>query len=284
LQNQIKIFSDKVLFAQQAARFKQLLYIYLILRAVFWLFQYDLFFGKHAVVYSSFRGMDNFKDLAFILLNSHSSQLAYYFLFALVSCCLLALYFKKLRILFDITIWITVINLHYKIYSSLTGGDYLINQLLFFNIFLGIKWYASNSNVHFISNIIHNTAAIGIVVQVCLVYFLSGLAKIIDAEWQNGTALSIISKVDQFKLIASPLQNNFGEFILTVLNYLVLLYQVLFPFLVFIKKIKKPVLLFGMLMHLYIIVFMGLLWFGLIMMITYIFFWPIEYKEEKSKS
>ncbi len=283
MQNQIKIFSEKFLFKPHAARFKQLLYIYLILRACFWLFQYDLFFGEHTVVFSSFKSMGNLKDVAFFLLNSHSPQLGYYFLSALIFCCCLALCFKKLSVLFDFLIWIIMMNLHYKIYSSLTGGDYLINQLLFFNVFLSITTFDSKSKFQFISIILHNTAVIGIIVQVCLVYFLSGLAKIIDAEWQNGTALLIISQVDQFKLIPTPSQNAIGHFVFIAINYLILLYQLLFPFLVFIKKIKKPILLFGMAMHLYIILFMGLLWFGLIMMLTYVFFWPFEYKEEKSK-
>jgi hypothetical protein len=56
----------------------------------------------------------------------------------------------------------------------------------------------------------------------------------------------------------------------------VLGYQLLFPVLVWIKKIKKMFLLLGILMHLYIAFVMGLVEFGSVMIISYIIFWPIK--------
>jgi len=276
MQRQLKIFSEKVIFEMQSAKFKQWLYVYLIFRAIYWLNQYNLFFGKNALVFSSFRNMGNFKDLAFILMNSHSDTLGYYFLFSLMLLCALALFFQSTRLFADIFIWLLVINLHYKIYASLTGGDYLINQLLFFNIFLGLKWARLPQKYQFITNLLHNGSVLAIITQVCLLYFLSGMAKIVDLNWQQGDALIIVAKVNQFKLIETPHHLYISKLALMLLNYLILLYQVLFPVLVFINKIKKPILIFGICMHLYIIAFLGLFWFGLIMIMTYIFFWPLK--------
>ncbi len=276
MQRLVKIFSENTLFEVQSAKFKQWLYIYLILRVTFWLNQYNLFFGENALVYSSFRSMGNYKDIAFILMNSHSSTLAYYFLFGLLLLCALSLFVRAARPVADILIWLLVINLHYKIYASLTGGDYLINQLLFFNVGIGLYSFKVPEKLNFITKILHNGAVIAIITQVCLLYFLSGLAKLIDFNWQSGNALEIISAVEQFKLIETPHQSAISKALLLILNYLILTYQVLFPVLVFNQRIKKIVLIFGIGMHLYIIAFMGLFWFGTIMIMTYVFFWPLK--------
>jgi hypothetical protein len=53
----------------------------------------------------------------------------------------------------------------------------------------------------------------------------------------------------------------------------VLAYQILFPAVVWFKKIKKPFLILGILMHVYISLVMGLVLFGLIMIICYAIFW-----------
>lgn len=280
MQRLIKIFSENVIYAKQSTLFKSVFYLYLLLRALFWFNQYDLFFGEHAVIYSPFRYTDSFKDIAFLLLNSHSYTLAYYFLGAMVLLSIAGLISKKTRPLTDFLLWLVVINLHYKLYASLTGGDYLVNQLLFFNIFLGPWTFLRHLQSNYITTIFHNAAVLAIIVQVCLLYFLSGLAKIIDAQWQSGEALEIIAGVAQFKLIETPHAGVLASLWLKAVNYLVMTYQILFPVVVFIRPIKKPVLLFGLVMHLYIFLFMGLFWFASIMILTYIFFWPTTKNQE----
>lgn len=280
MQSFIKIFSETRFLKIQSKRFKQLLYLYLIFRALFWMHQYDLLFGEHHLVYSKYLDLGNFKDVAFILLNSHSTALSLFFLIGLFLLSSFNLFFEKYRFLPDVLICLIVLNLHYKIYSSLTGGDFLINQLLFFNIFLSLQINSSSNKWKQFLLLLHNGAVLSIIIQICIVYFLAGLAKLIDVDWQKGMALIYISDVEQFKLIPTPNSNYLSKAILIFLNYLILLYQILFAVLVFIKRIKKPVLVFGIAMHAYIILFMGLFWFGLIMMICYIFFWPIEESKE----
>jgi len=114
--------------------------------------------------------------------------------------------------------------------------------------------------------------------QICLVYFFSALAKLHDENWLNGTAVLMTSQVDHFSL--PIISNNAARFtfLLVFLNYLVLFYQVLFPIVIWIKKIKKTFIVIGILMHLYIAFVMGLVSFGLIMILPYIYFWPEKKK------
>ena len=193
--------------------------------------------------------------------------------------CLAALGFFKLRIyLTDFLIWFIVINIHNRIYPALTGGDYLLNQLLFFNIFISGKYILKNDWKNQIKKCLHNLGVFAIMTQICLVYFFSALAKLHDENWLNGTAVLMTSQVDHFSL--PIISNNAARFtfLLVFLNYLVLFYQVLFPIVIWIKKIKKTFIVIGILMHLYIAFVMGLVSFGLIMILPYIYFWPEKKK------
>jgi hypothetical protein len=280
MQRLIKIFQEERLLEKVSRQFKYALYVYVICRSLFWLYQYDLFFGKYAFGYSLYRYSGNFKDVAFVLLNCHNQNLGYYFLFAAMALASLCLFLPKIRPVADLVLWLLLINLHYKIYSALTGGDYLLNQLLFFQIFLGLPTGARNGKWTALCTILHNGAVTAIMAQVCFVYVMSGLAKIIDHNWQQGEALQIIAQVEQFKLIPTPYRSLPSSVLLYMLNYLVMCYQLLFPVLAFVKKTKKPFLLFGIAMHLYIMCFMGLFWFATIMLITYFFFWPFSSRKQ----
>ena len=61
-----------------------------------------------------------------------------------------------------------------------------------------------------------------------------------------------------------------------MLTDVVMFYQLLFPIVVWIKQIKKIVLFIGIVMHLYIGLVMGLPEFAAIMILSYVFFWPIK--------
>ena len=111
-------------------------------------------------------------------------------------------------------------------------------------------------------------------IQLCFVYFLSGLAKFSDLGWLSGSAISTITLIDHFSMWGTL--KNLGRFgfIALLTNYVVLFYQLLFPVFIWIKTIKKPLLIVGILMHLYIALFMGIVEFAAIMILGYLYFWP----------
>lgn len=274
-----QIFQDKALlffsdyrFKWQSRLFKQLLYLFLLIKSVYWLVFYNLYFGPQAIVYNAPMAITSFKDLSYILYASSWPFMAYVFIVPIIFVCVLALAFKRKYILSDLIIWFLVVNLNNKIYPTLTGGDYLLNQFLFFAAFLSMSGsQRSEGKGDDLKVLIHNFSTIAIMVQLCIVYFLSALAKCNDMGWMSGTALATLSQIKHFNLYNS---SRFGFY--TVLTYGVVFYQLVFPVLVWIKKIKKPFIIFGLLMHLYIAFVMGLPEFGFIMIIGYIFFWPFK--------
>ena len=259
---------------------KRLLYLFLILKTLSWLVYYDLFFGNNSIVFASPSFVNPLKDFAFVLYNYSGSNLAYYFIIPVILLSLLSLLFLKtlphwISTLSNILIWILVINIHNKIYPALTGGNYLLNQFLFFNCFLAATYNTGETWQNLLKICIHNFAVLAIMIQICLVYFLSALAKCADPAWLSGSALSSVMNVHHYYLYNKIefLNNNF---LILFLNYLVIFYQFSFPVLVFFKRIKKPFIVIGVLMHLYISFAMGLVEFGLIMILGYIYFWPFR--------
>lgn len=260
----------------QSIWFKRLLYIYLIIRSVQWLFHFELLFGENSIIFSTPQSIGFFKDLAFILYSQTEPALSLAFLIALIGVSTFHFLSTKFSFFGDVLIWFIVINVHNKLYPSLTGGDLLLNQFLFFNCFISARFIKKETWFNSLSMCVHNMAVLGIILQLCLVYFLSGLAKVGDSEWLSGQAIISVAKIRHFSLYSFLSYTTLLDPLYFFLNYLVLFYQILFPILVWIGSLKKPLLLIGIGMHVYIGFVMGLPEFSAIMIIAYVYFWPVK--------
>lgn len=268
----VSYFFSEYNFSNQALRFKQLLYLFLSIKAIYWLCYYDLYFGQNAIAYSKTYSLGVLKDIAFLLYNNKATSSGYYFITGIFVSLLLSYFIKKIPFLFEFIIWLLVINIHNKIYSTLTGGDYLLNQFLFFNCFISKPYTTNLSWQSSLSRFFHNFGVLAIIIQIQLVYVVAAIAKLYSTDWINGLAIIKLDPVEHYHMFCNlHLTNNFVGYII---NYLVLLYQLLFPVLIWINKFKKPFLVIGILTHLYIAFVIGIVGFGLIMLFAYIFFWP----------
>jgi hypothetical protein len=207
---------------------------------------------------------------AFILFKSHSFIISASFLSLTFLAALYVLFCsERLRLAFFI-LWFGILNINNNVYPTLSGGDYLFQHLLFFCIFLSNTKPKLNSIHSSLDIALHNTAMIALRIQLCLVYFLAGYAKLMDADWVNGNAISDSLAVHDY---SAPFFYETSGTLWQTLNYLVIWYQLLFPILIWIKKIKKWYLLLGVLQHLFIAFAMGLPSFGFIMIIAYAAFY-----------
>lgn len=203
--------------------------------------------------------------------------LALVFLLGSLSIALCGLFLRKrvsagLGLLLNLLLWLLVLNLNNRLYATLTGGSFLLIQFLFFNCFLFPGEERGNTAAIDRQRLLHNLAVLAIRLQLVLAYFLSGLAKLSDNGWLSGDALNDTIGVHHF--FVSDRSAGFGLWGV-FLNYLVMTYQLLFPLSLLSGKWKTPFLLLGVAMHLYIAFFMGLVDFGLVMVIGYVFFWWI---------
>ncbi len=253
--------------------FTNALYVFLLCKILIYTSQLNELFSESALIFNRPYVSNSIKDVAFVLTNNYSYPLAIVFLFSITTACVLLLIGKSNYII-KFLLWLLVLNLHNYLYPIITAGEFLVNQLLFFNIFL-----TSNSSTNVNSNNfkigLHNTALIALKTQVCLAYFIAALFKLQCAEWLNGQALQQITAIHMFSnyFLAST-----SNFILMCATYLVLGYQLMFPVIVFNNNLKKYVLGFGILQHLFIAFVMGLTSFGFVMIICYILFLKYNYK------
>jgi hypothetical protein len=191
---------------------------------------------------------------------------------------LFGLFKINIKLFSDAVLWFLVLNINNRIYPTLSGGEILLNQLLIFNVF--ILFTKENKNIlNSYLIILHNIGVAAIITQVCFIYLFSGIAKLSDESWMNGTAIIETLSISHFS--NSFLQSNLRSitWMLIIANYVVIAFQLLFPIGAFIKKSKKVFIVIGVTMHLFIIFTIGLVSFGFIMMLPYIYFWPNKNKD-----
>lgn len=116
------------------------------------------------------------------------------------------------------------------------------------------------------ATMLHNSAMLVIMVEVCFIYATAGWYKIQGSLWQGGTALYFPLHLDYFdpwpalsqQLSAHPIP-------VFLISYGTVIVQVAFPFLVFNRRIKNVLLVLMMTEHAAIAVTLGLPFFSLAM-------------------
>jgi hypothetical protein len=109
--------------------------------------------------------------------------------------------------------------------------------------------------------------------QVCIIYFYSGLEKLKGAFWWKGEAVWTVMANSQ--LASSDFSWLAGfPMIVAIATWSTLLWEVYFPVLVWIPRLRYPVLLFGVALHLGIGLSMNIPFFGFLMISSYLLFLP----------
>jgi hypothetical protein len=108
-------------------------------------------------------------------------------------------------------------------------------------------------------------------VQLCIIYAYSGLKKLKGVSWWNGEA--IWNSLAQTQLARWDFSwMAYFPLMLAAATFLTLAWEIYFPVLVWIKPIRIPMLIAGVLLHLGIAIGLNLPFFGLLMALTYVFF------------
>lgn len=259
--------------------FKNLLYVFVLFKCIFWILNFDILFGENCISYQSVQSYGGYKYFAFILFLYKEPMLCRIFLSLIIVLTLYSL-FRKSYYLSDIIIYLLVLNVNTKTWTTLTAGDPLFVNLCALSVFLRKDFTMTKSAWGELKVLLHNVSFIALIVQVCIVYFYSALAKWNDSDWTQGRAVDLVNKALHYSNHFLASHANSFYYLSFVLTFLVLIYQTIFPAFVFLPKIKKYFLHIGVLMHLYISVVMGLFFFGLIMALTYVLFY--DFNENRS--
>jgi len=84
--------------------------------------------------------------------------------------------------------------------------------------------------------------------QLCILYLVTGIWKISGQTWRNGSAVGIVLQMGEFQRFPIP------DFVATpigsqVLTWTTLLFELGFPFLVWLPRVRLPLLLAGLAFH-----------------------------------
>ena len=161
----------------------------------------------------------------------------------------------------------------------LNGGDNLLKfnllYMSFCNSFSFLSLGASRrrrGEECTLYNFLTNLGCASIILHLLLVYFISAISKIHSDVWYNGIAIYYIMNLERFS--GSSLNQIIGQntYLVTIFSYGTILLELFFPFLVFHKMLRIPLLLMGVLMHLSIFYFMMIHEFQLLFIAHYGFF------------
>jgi hypothetical protein len=120
-----------------------------------------------------------------------------------------------------------------------------------------------------VATVVHNSAILAILLQVCVLYMASGLFKVQGERWQEGTALYYVLQIEEYQ--AWPDLSRFvymNSIAVVLISYLTVLLEVAFPFLMLHRVSRRIGLVAIIGMHVGIGVLMGLPFFSLTMIVT----------------
>ncbi|UOF02029.1 HTTM domain-containing protein [Bdellovibrio reynosensis] len=173
--------------------------------------------------------------------------------------------------------WVIGAGFIQRNYSVNFGADIIANLFLFYMIFanscerLSIinlfrkKTYFKNADI--LSSLMIRMMQF----QICVIYAYTGFEKLKGGSWWDGTALwSVMANPQMTTMDFSFLRSI--PWIIPIMAYLTILFEVYFPAMVAWPKTRNVWLLIGVAFHMGIGVFMGLGPFATTMMSTYFLF------------
>ncbi|MGW7456476.1 HTTM domain-containing protein [Streptomyces sp. NPDC054797] len=184
---------------------------------------------------------------------------------------------RAMTVLHYIFLW----SLHQRNALLLDGGDNATVIALIFLIFVDSGSHFSldaqrrrrksvksdtGSMRYRIGSLLHHAGLLGVILQVCTIYLVSGMYKVQGERWQNGTALYYILRVGEFTW---PGVNHIvyeHSTLVVAMTYGTVFFQLAFSFLLLKRSLRPFAVTCGILLHLGIAVFMsGLLTFSFTM-------------------
>lgn len=144
-------------------------------------------------------------------------------------------------------------------YSFSYGADYMISFALFINVILCID---SKYN-----RIIYSFAIRLLQLQLCVIYFFSGVGKAMGNNWYTGDAIwYLVSTYTEVNVLTAFVATAI-PFIFQIISLSVVIAELFYPFLIYNKMTKKATLLYIIITHIIIILMINLYTFGIVMIL-----------------
>jgi hypothetical protein len=167
----------------------------------------------------------------------------------------------------------TAICFYFITFPVANGSDQVMLSLLLFAIPLcAAPEIMRNEKLLIVQSGLYHFARMFCMIYVCSIYFIAGLDKITSESWRSGEAISLIGKLRY--VVAPRLADSFptGAGVKMILSWTVIIFELSFAILVWLRQTRLWLLLFGAIFHLAIFYILSLPDFGLIMVLSYLIF------------
>lgn len=245
--------------------FKMAVYGWLLANTLFLFPIWDELWGPNSLIAAMPVPVSLSYQIFYVLMHDWVSS--FYWLFPVIQILAILFWFSgKGRKIAGVVIFVVTLMLFLRAYTYLTGGHRLVYLLLFFLMFINEDENNPKSNVN------SNLFLLACKVQLILVYLFAGLYKLNGTYWLNGEALYYVMNLREF---SHPWLQQFmlsKPWLLTFGTYAALAYQLLFAVMVWIKPVRFPFLIAGIIFHLLVAIGMGLPDFGIFMVLCYSMF------------
>jgi hypothetical protein len=193
------------------------------------------------------------------------------YLAGLIVCSLLLFRYRSSRYLWFLFyfFWVGIYHKCSQIQSAGTN-TYTISLLSLIVIspaFVNTEQFKNQLN-----NTLSNLGVYAIRFQVMMLYAVASIYKLYGFSWVDGTAFYYVLYNDFYSELHFQKWLIDKSWAIYTISWLSLGFQLSFPLLVWIKKLKPFVLTLGLLFHLMIILVTGIVDFGVIMIFTYSIF------------
>ena len=235
---------------------------------------FNEFFGP--AVYFDRRFLPNIWLDWILNLSCHPNMIAYSHVFiALQLFSLICVLLGRYLVFAMPLAYLTTMNVWALCAVTMDGGNNLV-KICFLMLLLcncsGKQLVSRFEILTIISNALTNCIFRLIQIQIVFVYFCAAIYKFHGELWNNGMALYYTLQVPQYSV---PIVTNFvleNPMISSFMTHGTLLFQYLFPVLIFVGRTRKIMLLLGVGLHLGIFFIMGLGMFALHVIATYTIF------------
>lgn len=198
------------------------------------------------------------------------------FLVSVLILLLLALVLKVNYITSALIFWLSF-NLSRFADPFSNGSDYVLNLFLFLSIFLSSIPAFKSEGLRDAQIIVSNFTLLVCRIQFSLIYLLSGFDKLMSTAWRSGDAVYSITNLELFINPHLVIPTNKSLYLL--LAWAVILFEIIFPVVIWFKRLRMYALVAGVIFHLAIIFILSLPDFGLLMILLYSLFIPFRDKE-----
>lgn len=198
-----------------------------------------------------------------------------FFLGIFILLVVIGLVFKSNYITAFLIFWFSV-SLSKLMFPIINGSDLVLNLFLLIGVFMSHQRFLVGSEIISALSIVSVLIA---QIQLSLIYFLSGYDKLLSEAWRSGAAVFSILNLDFFQNPSFTF--NLSSTACWVVGWVVILFELGFAVLIWIKSFRVPILIVGALFHICIIYFLGLLDFGILMILCYAVFLPSESNKMK---